>query len=195
MTDYDQRHVTKRRALEALVERCLTSDEVLWRCLENLTPEMFTFDYDLRVAFFSTVGRLGKGTWDPATNRDRLVLGLAALDRGLDPNGADLATQRDYWDRVIDDWYDPFTVVGPYVEALIAALIDMNEIEAETAAVLRDNFANAPLAVDQGTEDAVWDRIRTAALGRRSLRFSTAVPALPRANATDWEGITARVYQ
>lgn len=200
MTDFDLRETTKREALETLVERCLTNVDVLCRCMDALTPDNFAFDYDLRIAFFSLIGKFIKGTYDPETNRDALVLGLACLDKGLelDPNGATLADHFYFWDRTIDDWYTPWTAVDAYVDALLAAVVSMNEIEADTAAVLRDNFANAPLAVDPLVEDAVWDRIRNATLGRRALRFSKAVPALPpppvNAAAT-WGRIVSRVYQ
>lgn len=199
MTDFDLREITKRRALESLVERCIESEECLWSCLLTLTPDYFAFDYDLRIAFYALVGRLGTDRYDPALNRDYLVRGFAALDLQDDPAGgvgAAFAAYRHYWELTFDDWYDPCTVVSTYVWAVLFALVEMNEIEAATAAVLRDNFANAPLAVDQALDDAVWDRIRGAVLGRRALRYSKVVPPLPQArdNAADWEGIKARAY-
>jgi hypothetical protein len=198
MTAFDLRHIPPRRALEGLVERCIERDDVLVRCLEKLTPEVFARDYDLRIAFYSLAGKLAKGTYDPKTNRRKLVEGLAALDLAAydeDATGGAVEAYRHFWEITFDDWYDPFTVVGDYVDAVLDALVDMDEIEANVATVLRDGFAYAPLAVDQTVDDAVWDRIRSAVMGRRALRYGKASPAAPRQQviaADEWESIDRR---
>jgi hypothetical protein len=194
MTAIDVRHVTQRRALESLVDRCMDSEDTLWLCLTVLTPDYFARDYDLRIAFYALVGRLARGAYDPAKNRDDLVDGFAALDM-RDDDTLDRASARWHWYTVLDDWYDPCTVVMDYVNTLLQGLSDMHEIETTTALVYRDHFAHAPLAVDEWFEDAVWDRIREAVLARRSLRFAKAVPPIPRQHGDkDWEGILARAY-
>lgn len=203
MTPQSLRGVTRREALEALADACLTRDWVLPLCLDRLPASVFE-DYEMRMVFGTIAGRWQRGAWDPETNLEYIAATLAvteclALDWFTMPRDRlVLEVNVDMWLWVLDDWYCPWTVSRSYVEALLDGLEETDQLIADTAQLsVRERLYAGPFAVDQDLEDAVYHHVAQLVAVRRGHRLAKIAPQLPaRAPAlTDWGQILERNHQ
>lgn len=155
------------QAEEEAVAAAIDNEQAMRIALSILKVDDFRSECadDLRMIFYACAGWLAKGTYDPQTNRDRL-LGLAENHTG---NNRDLPA----WEGYLEMLWCPWATSAQYVTALCTAITETNRLfdarmEAELSwqnRILRDYERQvtppSPVASRQPRlSERDWGRIR-----------------------------------
>lgn len=190
----DLRHLTRRDVLEQLADAAMHRDWAVSLTLERLPRSALEFDYDMRIVFSTLWGRLINQRWDDQDN-DVACVALLASAEWLTSYPDRLGRQADVhdWFEEIGSWYSPETRNPLYVEALLDALHEEDELVAISACELQNRLYGGPLAVDETLEDLVYERLREAVSRRRGLRLARAAGHLPApAPEPNWDRVLER---
>jgi len=110
------------QAEEEAVAACIDNEAALRIALSILKVDDFRSEAadDLRMIFYAVAGWLANGTYDPQTNRDRL-LGLAENHAG---NNRDLPA----WEGYLEMLWCPWATSAEYVTTLCTVITENNRL-------------------------------------------------------------------